>query len=922
MITLSLPSSLVTISKNAFFNCSNFMGPLIIPDNVINIDDWAFQYCTKLTSIKLGKKVETIGYHTFAFCWQIQEEIIIPDSVVSLGTYVFIRCDLLPSVKISNNLELIPESAFSRCIGLRGELVIPESVIEIGIHAFYNCTGINSIKFNDKLKKIGEIAFQYCYSLEGPIRVPDSITEIGPNVFQYSKITQIYFYGTKQPTCPLAFPDQDLNSITVYVTEDYRDGTFCRLKTALIQPEESSSMIDESSSEEIVSVSEIIDSFSETAESTETIESDTELIDSISESSSDEVESSSYEIESNLIIKSSSEIESRSDEFENISEIESSSDEIESSSDEIESSSAIESSSEIKSSSEIESSSDEIESISEIESSSIIESSSEIENSSDGMVSSHDKIEEPESNSEVFISSSEEIESSSEATESISEETRSIYETGESSSELGIIPETSKSISEEAESASEIIESSFDITEKSTKEYEGTLETSRITPETVIATSSISGIKPITSTHTPYKSTGINEQTETEATSFDEFTEAASISYTEVPSEDDIEESIVEYINTTSEIIEITDNGFNSLEESEIRISEKVIDAKNASLIMINFHKTSIIIKENRKSASSQILYFVASKKESTIIIDKNVIKSKIGISSAFSPTVSISKNDVPLSFFNNISKGRITISYPFNDARLNLREVHNRRDDFCIFVSLAVKIVSFTHLLMFRKSSFKVSQIVENSVFLEEKNVNNINILFRELVLCHSNSQITLTNANIFGNLNVYDNSNLFLEGNSNALDESKFTIIIQKSGIFDYLEKPVIFFEDRFNSIPSNIVLLNGPNVRKIDIVNFPIIGSPSFPRCVELGKRIVYNDGLKNDITYKCIEKDEVTLLTVTAKQVENNKLTGGIITGIVLCCLVFIGICAFVVFWYVKSKTVTQLSYSECELTSTS
>ncbi|KAK8896921.1 hypothetical protein M9Y10_014847 [Tritrichomonas musculus] len=839
------------------------MGPLIIPDNVINIDDWAFQYCTKLTSIKLGKKVETIGYHTFAFCWQIQEEIIIPDSVVSLGTYVFIRCDLLPSVKISNNLELIPESAFSRCIGLRGELVIPESVIEIGIHAFYNCTGINSIKFNDKLKKIGEIAFQYCYSLEGPIRVPDSITEIGPNVFQYSKITQIYFYGTKQPTCPLAFPDQDLNSITVYVTEDYRDGTFCRLKTALIQPEESSSMIDESSSEEIVSVSEIIDSFSETAESTETIESDTELIDSISEmveSSSDEVESSSYEIESNLIIKSSSEIESRSDEFENISEIES--------------------------------------------------------------ISSHDKIEEPESNSEVIISSSEEIESSSEATESISEETRSIYETGESSSELGIIPEPSKSISEEAESASEIIESSFDITEKSTNEYEGTLETSRITPETVIATSSISGIKPITSTQTPYKSTGINEQTETEATSFDEFTEAASISYTEVPSEDDIEESIVEYINTTSEIIEITDNGFNSLEESEIRISEKVIDAKNASLIMINFHKTSIIIKENRKCASSQILYFVASKKESTIIIDKNVIKSKIGISSAFSPTVSISKNDVPLSFFNNISNGRITISYPFNDARLNLREVHNRRDDFCIFVSLAVKIVSFTHLLMFRKSSFKVSQIVENSVFLEEKNVNNINILFRELILCHSNSQITLTNANIFGNLNVYDNSNLFLEGNSNALDESKFTIIIEKSGIFDYLEKPVIFFEDKFNSIPSNIVLLNGPNVRKIDIVNFPIIGSPSFPRCVELGKRIVYNDGLKNDITYKCIEKDEVTLLIVTAKQVENNKLTGGIITGIVLCCLVFIGICAFVVFWYVKSKTVTQLSYSECELTSTS
>lgn len=78
MVYLSLPSTLTTISERGFYNCSNFIGPLIIPDSVITIGKNAFHYCTSLTSLTLGNNVKTIDYHAFALQSDKADDIYFP----------------------------------------------------------------------------------------------------------------------------------------------------------------------------------------------------------------------------------------------------------------------------------------------------------------------------------------------------------------------------------------------------------------------------------------------------------------------------------------------------------------------------------------------------------------------------------------------------------------------------------------------------------------------------------------------------------------------------------------------------------------------------------------------------------------------------------------------------------------------------
>ena len=63
----------------------------IIPGNVMNIGEHAFQYCSGLTSIT------------------------VPNSVISIGDWAFNTCDNLTSITIGNSVSSIGEFAFSDC---------------------------------------------------------------------------------------------------------------------------------------------------------------------------------------------------------------------------------------------------------------------------------------------------------------------------------------------------------------------------------------------------------------------------------------------------------------------------------------------------------------------------------------------------------------------------------------------------------------------------------------------------------------------------------------------------------------------------------------------------------------------------------------------------------------------------------------
>ena len=107
----------------------NVTGEMVIPLTVENgsvtytvtlIDNYAFNYCSGLTSVE------------------------IPNSVTSIGSYAFEGCSGLTSVTIGNSVTSIGQYAFKGCSGLTS-VEIPNSVTSIGSSAFDGCSGLTSV---------------------------------------------------------------------------------------------------------------------------------------------------------------------------------------------------------------------------------------------------------------------------------------------------------------------------------------------------------------------------------------------------------------------------------------------------------------------------------------------------------------------------------------------------------------------------------------------------------------------------------------------------------------------------------------------------------------------------------------------------------------------------------------------------------
>ena len=143
-----------TESNTLIVGCQN----TIIPNSVTSIGDFAFAYCSGLTSVE------------------------IPNSVTSIGDYAFANCFRLTSVEIPNSVTSIGDYAFDYCSGLTS-VTIPNSVTSIGDGAFYGCFGLTSVTIPNSVTSIGEGAFASCESLKEVICYAEEVPELGEDVF-------------------------------------------------------------------------------------------------------------------------------------------------------------------------------------------------------------------------------------------------------------------------------------------------------------------------------------------------------------------------------------------------------------------------------------------------------------------------------------------------------------------------------------------------------------------------------------------------------------------------------------------------------------------------------------------------------------------------------------------------------------------
>ena len=300
LTSVTIPENVTSIGKDAFHGCSRLLkvelnsngfvalgsslGAIFgsqvteyfLSNNVTNIGDNAFSYCTDLTFIKIPESVTTIGNDAFRGCSSLTSiaipngvtsisnnsfygcnalaSITIPESVTTIGDNSFFGCSSLTSITISKCLTYIGNSAFNDCTSLNSvnisdceswfkisfdnntsnplyyaqhlilngseikELVIPNTVTFISDYCFNNCSGLTSIDIPESVTSIGGSAFRGCSGLT-TVTIPESVTSIGTDAFSDCSNMETITYLSSSPFIldKAIFPTQFKVVGTLYV---------------------------------------------------------------------------------------------------------------------------------------------------------------------------------------------------------------------------------------------------------------------------------------------------------------------------------------------------------------------------------------------------------------------------------------------------------------------------------------------------------------------------------------------------------------------------------------------------------------------------------------------------------------------------------------------------------------------------------
>ena len=179
LTSIIIPDSVTSIGDSAFEGCKGLTS-VTIPDSVTSIGDSAFDGCTELTSVTIGNGVTSIGSYAFLGCTGLTS-ITIPDSVTSIGSSAFRNCTGFTSITIPDSVTSIGEGAFAYCTGL-SSVTIPDSVTSIGSYAFEGCTRLTSVTIGNSVTSIGNDAFYNCIRLTS-VTIGNSVTSIGNDAF-------------------------------------------------------------------------------------------------------------------------------------------------------------------------------------------------------------------------------------------------------------------------------------------------------------------------------------------------------------------------------------------------------------------------------------------------------------------------------------------------------------------------------------------------------------------------------------------------------------------------------------------------------------------------------------------------------------------------------------------------------------------
>ena len=185
--------------------------------SVTSIGNYAFDGCSRLTSIKIPNSVTSIGKDAFFYCPSLTS-ITIPESVTSIGTSAFYDCSKLTSITIPESVTSIGQSVFDGCSSLTS-ITIPNSVTSIGTSAFYGCrslpvtdnimyadtylvTAVDKTQSNYTIKEgtrfIANSAFSNCTKLASITCLAENVPTTGSDAFKNVSQSSVVLYVPSQ----------------------------------------------------------------------------------------------------------------------------------------------------------------------------------------------------------------------------------------------------------------------------------------------------------------------------------------------------------------------------------------------------------------------------------------------------------------------------------------------------------------------------------------------------------------------------------------------------------------------------------------------------------------------------------------------------------------------------------------------------
>lgn len=178
--SITIPPSIKTIDKAAFFGCKNLQHVIISGSNV-EVGMLAFGGCSTLSDVQFDDSVKFSALNPFAYNYELDtftlQRVINQTKLNGAGIHI----DLYGYATLHNITEI----------------TIPSQIENITGECFQSCTGLKEVTIEYGCRAIGTGAFAGCTKL-GKITIPKSVLTLNSLAFHNTpQLTEIVYKGSE-----------------------------------------------------------------------------------------------------------------------------------------------------------------------------------------------------------------------------------------------------------------------------------------------------------------------------------------------------------------------------------------------------------------------------------------------------------------------------------------------------------------------------------------------------------------------------------------------------------------------------------------------------------------------------------------------------------------------------------------------------